>query len=106
MEKRMREIGRKWERKDREKRRRNVIVKGIKTEDKQIEKAVRKLLNVKGLEGEVQWIKELENRKEDGGGMAAVRMKEGAGKREIMLKNRKVRGWRERIEDDLTFEER
>ena len=106
MEERVREIEGKWERKEREERRRNAVIRGINLEGKEIEKTVVKLLKDIWVEGEMEWIRELGTRKEEGEGMALVRMKEGAGKRELMLKKNKLKGRRERVEDDLTFEER
>ena len=103
VEERLREIEGKWERKEREERRRNAVIRGIKLEGKEIEKAVVKLLEEIGVEGEVEWIRGLGKRKDEGEGMALIRMKEGAGKRELMLKKNKLRGRRERIEDDMTL---
>lgn len=77
----MREIEGKWERKEREERKRNAVIREIKVEGKEIEKAVIKLLKEIGVEGETEWIRELGKRKEEEEGMALVRMKEGGGEK-------------------------
>lgn len=97
---------RKMERREREERRRNFIIRGA-TREGTIKQAVEEVLEKIGAEGRVERVRELKNGTVQGKErMIEVRMEDTEGKKEVMRRKRELRGRREKIEDDLTWKER
>ena len=105
-ETRVKEMERKIEMKEREQKRKNIIIKGVGREGTEMEWA-KAVLEVMGVQGRIERVKELGGR----GGkreevMLEVRMGSVEDKREIMKNKGKLRGRKEWIGDDLTWKER
>jgi len=106
LEKKVWELGRWREREEREKRKRNVVVKGLEVGEGGIMKAVGELWERMGVKAEVEKMWEVNKRKEGNKKMTLVKIKDREMKREMMQKKGALRGREERIEDDLTVMER
>jgi len=108
MEIRIREMERRVERKEREERRKNVIMKGIKGGKgiDEIEKEVEGLLRDVGIEVELEGIKVIGEGRKGETRPIVVKMRKMEQKRELMIRKRKVRERGIIIEDDLTWRER
>ena len=105
-EARVQEVERKLEMKEREGKRKNVIIKGVGREGTAMQRA-KEILAIVGIKGGIEGAKELgggrQERKEV---MLEVRMENMEAKREVMRNKGKLRGRKERLEDDLTWKER
>jgi len=102
---RVKRLERKIERKEREERRKNIVVKGLKEEDenaKGLEKVWKKL----GVEVKVEEVKRVRAGGGRGGGIVIVKVGSEEEKKGIMQSKRKLRGEEVWIEEDLTWEER
>jgi len=108
MEIKIRGMERRLERKEREERRKNVIIKGIKGRKgkDEIEKEVQGLLRDVGIEVELEGIKVIGEGKKGETGSIVVKMRKMEQKRELMIRKRKVRERGIIIKDDLTWRER
>ncbi|EZA56118.1 hypothetical protein X777_03726 [Ooceraea biroi] len=106
VERKVRELERWREIEERERRKRNVIVKGVEVQGEGIEGAVRRIWKEIGAEAEIEETREIGKKSERGRKMILVKLKDREGKREVMSKKRALRGRMERIEDDLTMKER
>ncbi|EZA50989.1 hypothetical protein X777_10537 [Ooceraea biroi] len=106
VERKVRELERWREIEERERRKRNVIVKGMEVQGEGIEGAVRRIWKEIGAEAEIEETREIGKKSERGRKMILVKLKDREGKREVMSKKRALRGKMERIEDDLTMKER
>ncbi|KAK2579365.1 hypothetical protein KPH14_000824 [Odynerus spinipes] len=83
-----------WER---EERKRNIIIKGVKLGEWEAKGKVEELMKIMGVEGEVERIRELTGR-----GMIWVRLNNERQKKEVMIKKKALKGRIEWIEEDLT----
>ncbi|XP_029054881.2 vicilin-like seed storage protein At2g18540 [Osmia bicornis bicornis] len=107
IEEKLKEIERKLERKEKEERRKNIIIKGTKTKREEMKEKAEEILKVTGVEGAIEEVKAVgpvEKGKELY--MMQVKVKTVELKRKIMENKRALKGREERIEDDLTWEER
>ncbi|KYM96706.1 hypothetical protein ALC62_12627, partial [Cyphomyrmex costatus] len=106
-EDRMGKIEKKIEMREREERRKNIIIKGLegKTSDVHVE-AERVLREILQLKVGIEEVKEVGSRREGGRRMAVVKLCSKEAKREVMMKKNKLKGRIERIEDDWTWKER
>lgn len=103
MERKLKEMEKWREMKEREERRRNVVVRrGVK----EVEIKVRKLIQELGIEAETEEVKCVGNRTEEKKGTAIVKIKKVEGKKEIMKRRREIKDKEIRIDDDLTWKER
>ena len=104
---RMRRMEVMQDKKEREGRRNNVVVRGVVTEGREVGEEIRKLWGRMGLERgdikEVVWIGKAGG---GGSGMVLVKMAGRDEKRKVMEARKNLKGGRERIDDDLTEEER
>jgi len=105
MEIKIRGMERRLERKEREERRKNVIIKGGKGKN-EIEKEVEGLLREVGIEVELEGIKVTGEGRKGEIGPIMIKMRKMEQKRELMIRKRKVRERGIIIEDDLTWRER
>ena len=88
-------------------RRNNVVVRGLGAKEMEEEKEVKKLWAEMGVEeGGIREVKRIGRRGEKGNGMILVKLAGREGKIKVMEAEKKLRCRRERIDDDLTEEER
>lgn len=106
MNKKLKGIERKLELKDREERRKNVIIRGLKVEGEDRKKKVEEIMDFIGAKVDVIETKRLAEDREKGREMVWVRLKDEEQRREIWGKKSKLRGRKERIGEDLTWRER
>lgn len=100
--KRIEEMERKWERVERDSRRKNIIMKGIRTDAGDNNNKVKMILNEIGIEEGIGEINMLNKER----GVAIVKLENMETKKKVMREKRKLVGRRERIEDDMTWRER
>lgn len=91
MEERVRILEREKERKDRIERRNNIVVRGYKGKDGDAKKGVEEVLKQIGTNVKVEEVRVVKTGKEERGGMAVVRLREGD-KREVMEKKKRLKG--------------
>ncbi|XP_043288417.1 golgin subfamily A member 6-like protein 22 [Venturia canescens] len=104
---RVREVERELERREREERRNNIVIRGVKmAEGEEWEREIEKIWENLGVEGGRKEMRRIGRVDEGGRGMVLVRLEGREKKIEIMRAKVKLKGNRERIEDDLTKEER
>ena len=97
----------KWrEEGEREKRKINIIIKGVEPGDKEVKKVVEELWKVMGVKARAAEVKEIGRRSGRERRMVWVRMEDREGKIEVMKKKIALRGRTEKIEDDWTLKER
>lgn len=93
------------ERREREEKRGNIVMKGIKEGKEGLRVEVCKLLKEIGVVGTVEEVRRIGARRKDGTNMAVVKLGNLAMKRDVMEK-KMLKGREERIEEDLTWRER
>ncbi|XP_029054503.2 golgin subfamily A member 6-like protein 1 [Osmia bicornis bicornis] len=101
------ELEKKWGRKEREERRRNIIIRGTKVRREEMKKKAEEILMLTGVENAIEEVKEVgvgERGKEVS--MMLLKMKSNELKRRIMENKKALKGREERIEEDLTWTER
>ena len=107
METEVRKMEVKQDRKDRAGRRNNIVIRGLGWEGGEVEVGVRKLWDRMGLEGVgVKEVARIGREGGDGRGMVLVKLAGREEKRKVMEARKKLKGGKERIEDNLTEEER
>jgi len=94
------------EMREREDRRKNIIIKGMNTEGGEMRKEVEELLGEIGAKVEIEGVRLIGGGERGRGGIVWVRFKQLEQKREVMQRKKELRGRKERIEDDLTWKER
>lgn len=99
----VRELERRWEKKEREERRKNVIIKGLKVKEGNRREAVEEVLNVLGVRGNIEEVKRVGEDREQDGEMVLVSEEQRG---EIMKRKRELKGRKERIMEDWTWKER
>ncbi|XP_046145529.1 uncharacterized protein LOC123988824 [Osmia bicornis bicornis] len=104
---RVRELENIWERKEREERKKNVIIKGIKTTREEMKEKAEEILKIIGVEEAVEEVKAI-GLTEGGKGvnMVQLKIKTVDLRRRIMEEKKALKGREERIEEDLTWAER
>ncbi|XP_043275446.1 trichohyalin-like [Venturia canescens] len=101
------EVEKELERREREERRNNIVVRGVNVaEGVEWEREIEKIWERLGVEGGRKEMRRIGRVDEGGRGMVLIRLEGREKKVEIMKAKVKLRGNRERIEDDLTKEER
>ncbi|XP_011883873.1 PREDICTED: uncharacterized protein PF11_0207-like [Vollenhovia emeryi] len=106
LEGRMKGIEVRLEREEREKRRRNIVVRGIRGGKEKVETEIRKIMKENGVKEEGMEIKMIEEGKEGEVKLAVVRIEELEEKKRLMRERRKLGEKGVRIEDDLTWKQR
>lgn len=106
VEERVKTVERKLERGEREKRKRNILVKGLRLakEEKEMKEKVEKLMKEIGVEVRIKK-RNIETGRQERGSMLIVEVENEKEKSEIMENKRKLRGREIWIEDDLTWKE-
>ncbi|XP_066590571.1 trichohyalin-like [Prorops nasuta] len=109
IEKRLRRLEWERERKERERRRNNVVIWGMERiggDENEVLEEVEKIMRMIGVEDGVQEVRKIEGGREGGRKGVEVKLKNREAKRKVMEGKRGLRGRKERVEDDLTWEER
>ncbi|CAK9816316.1 hypothetical protein ANTPLA_LOCUS8955 [Anthophora plagiata] len=106
IDRRVRELEIRIDKKEREERRRNIIIKRVKVEGNEDKKAVEQIWAGLGIKEKVEEVRRVGRVDGEGRSMVLVRMEGMEGKREVMKAKRELKGRPERVEDDLTVEER
>lgn len=106
MDDKMKEIEWKLEKREREERRRNIIIKGLEEREGRRREVVEGLLRDIGVVVEIGEIKRIGGDKEKGREMIVVKLGSEEQKREVMRNKRKLKGRREKIMEDWTWKER
>ena len=94
------------ERKEREERRKNVIIRGLEVKEGKRREAVEEVLKVIGARGNIEEIKRVAGDREKDREMVLVRMRNEEQREEIMKRKRELKGRKERILEDWTWKER
>lgn len=102
---RIKEIERKIEIKEREERRKNVVMKEIKVRKGKRKEAVEEILKDIGIKGRIEGVRKLRGNVEKKTDIW-VRLENEKQRRKVMEKKKKLRGRKERIMEDLTWKER
>ncbi|XP_071581240.1 uncharacterized protein [Temnothorax nylanderi] len=103
---RMREIERKLEKKEREERRRNVVIRGLEVKEGGRRQEAEKLLEGINVKVKVIEVKKIGGDIEKGREMVLLKLENEEQKWEIMEKKKNLAGRKERIMEDLSWEER
>jgi len=101
---RIRELERKIEKKEREDRRRNIVVRGIKGGKKEVEREIKKIMRELGLEVDTENMRSIEGKGKEVN-LTIVRLQNIGQKKRVMEGRRGVKGRNIRIEDDLTWKD-
>ena len=100
---RLRRMELRQDKKEREERRNNVVVRGMEIEGEEVEKEVKKLWTRLGVdEGGIKEVRRVGRTGKTGNGMVLVKLEGREEKRKVMEARRKLKGRRERVDDDLT----
>lgn len=105
MEKRMREMKRKLKRKERDDRKRNIVIKGLRVEEGRVKEGIEKLMKEIGVKVKIGEIRRIRTGKEERGEMVIVRLNNEEERRKIESK-RKLKGEKVWIMEDLTWGKR
>jgi len=100
MSRKIKEIERKLERKEREERKRNLIIRGLEVKEGKRKEAVDELMKVIGVDTEIKEVWRVVAEKEKGKEMVGIRIENTEKRKEILEKRRNLRGRRERIMED------
>jgi len=103
---RLRTLERKWEAKEREERRRNIIIKGAEVKEGKRREAAEEVIEAMGVKAEIEGVWKLGKGEREGREMILVKLKEESQRKEILEKKRNLRGRKERVVEDWTWEER
>lgn len=103
---RLREVELKMDKREREGRRRNLVIRGINMGGKGVEEEVKELWRKMELKEEIEAkeVRKIGREDSKGRGMILIKLESLEVKKRVMEAKKKLRGGRERIEDDLTVE--
>lgn len=105
MEERIRKIERICDRKERQQRKRNIVIKRYKDE-RELKSKIDEIFKKIGAKVEIDGIKEIKTSREDWGGLAVVSLKSEEDRREVLRKKKGLKGENIWIKEDLTWKER
>jgi len=94
------------EKREREERKKNLIVRGLEVKEEKRIEAVEELMNRIGVELKVREVWKITGEKEKGREMVGIKVEEGEKRREILEKKKKLRGRKKRIMEDWTWKDR
>lgn len=107
MEERVWELEWREERLERQRRRKNIVIRRIQLGEGDVKEKVMQLLTVvMGIQVEIQWVRKIGRKDKDGGEAVVVGLKDEGQKIQVMSNKVKLKGRKERLENDLTFRER
>lgn len=92
--------------KEREERRKNVIVRGIEVKEGRKQEAVEKMLRVMEARVKIKEIRKLGGEKDKRWEIILMKLENEEQRREVMLRKRNLRGRKERVLEDWTWKER
>ncbi|XP_077277353.1 uncharacterized protein LOC143905674 [Temnothorax americanus] len=102
----MRELERRLERKEKEERRRNIVIRGLEVKEGGRKENAEKLLEGIGAKVKAIEVKKIGGDAEKGREMVLLKLENEEQKWEVMEKKRSLVGRKERITEDLSWEER
>ncbi|XP_011864665.1 PREDICTED: uncharacterized protein LOC105560291 [Vollenhovia emeryi] len=102
----MLEMEKRMENKEREEKRRNVVMRGVEVREGKRREAVEEVMKIIGAKAEIKEVRRIGERREEGREMLLVKLENEEQKWDIMEKKRNLRGRPERISEDLTWKER
>ncbi|KAL6416393.1 hypothetical protein ACFW04_011573 [Cataglyphis niger] len=100
------EMENRMERREREERRRNVLIKGVEVKEGKRRVAVEELFDSIGIKAEIEEVRKIGGSVEEGREMMVIRLKNEDQKREVWNKKKLLKGRKERILEDGTWKER
>ncbi|KAL6417325.1 hypothetical protein ACFW04_014576 [Cataglyphis niger] len=103
---RLNEMENRMERREREERRRNVLIKGVVVKEGRRRGAVEELFDNIGIKAEIKEVRKIGESVEEGREMMVVTLKNEDKKREVWNKKKLLKGRKERILEDWTWKER
>ncbi|KMQ90533.1 hypothetical protein RF55_9482 [Lasius niger] len=106
MENKVRGMERKLERKEREERLKNVVIRGVKTWKGDLKWGVEQVWKEIGAKVRVQELRKSRTGKEEWGDMVIVKLGSEEQKKEVLRRRKGLKGKKIWIEEDLTWEER
>lgn len=106
MEKKMRGIERKIERREKEERGRNVVMRGVRQRKGDLRWGVEQVLKEIGAAVEVQEVRKVRSGREEGGDMVIVKLGNEEERMEVLRKKRSLVGKKIWIDEDLSWEVR
>lgn len=106
VEKKVEEIEWRIEMKEREERKRNLLIRGLRVKEGKRKEAVEEIMRDIGAEVEVEEVKRLGGNGKEGKEVVWVKLRDERQRREVMEKKRKLMGRKERILEDWTWKER
>ena len=106
MEEKVRVMEIRIERKEREDRKRNIVIRGLKIERGNARQEIEGIMKEIGVEVKMEKIKQVRTGKEEWGDMVVVKLGGEEEKRKVMEGKKKLRGGKIWIMEDLTWKER
>ncbi|XP_067214178.1 uncharacterized protein [Linepithema humile] len=103
---RLKEIEKKMERKEREERRKNLVIKGIEVKEGKRKEAVEGLMKDIGAEVKMEETWKIAEDRDKGREIVGIRIENEEKRREIWEKKKTLKGRKERIVEDWTWKER
>ncbi|XP_046145528.1 uncharacterized protein PF11_0207-like [Osmia bicornis bicornis] len=103
----LKDLESKWERKEKEEKRRNIIIRELKAKREETREKAEEIMEAIGVRDAIVEVKALglaEGGKEVN--MVQIKLKSMEVKKDVMVKKKALRGKDERIEEDLTWKER
>ncbi|KAL6421352.1 hypothetical protein ACFW04_014689 [Cataglyphis niger] len=101
---RLNEMGNRMERREREERKRNMLIKGVEEGRRRV--AVEELFDSIGIKVEIEEVRKIGGSVEEGREMMVVRLKNEDQRREVWNKKKLLKDRKERILEDWTWKER
>ena len=105
VEQRLKNVERKMEGKEREERKKNIVIKKIKIDNEDLKGEIGRIMKEIGAEVEIKDIRKV-GAVQEGRGIVIITLGNVEQKRQVMEKKRKMRGREEWIDEDLTWTER
>lgn len=102
----MRKLERAWEYKEKEERRRNLVLRGIRIGERGIREITEEVLKKIGVEAKIEDIKKIDIGKKDKDSLVVIKVGSEEEKSRIMQNKWKLKGSEIWLNDDLTWEER
>lgn len=94
------------EKREREKRRKNIIIRGVEVKEGKKKEVIERIMKDIGADVRVKEIKRLGRDREKDRKMVWLRLEDEEQRREVLRKKSRLRGRKERIMEDWTWEER
>lgn len=102
---RVRDLERRMEMKEREERKKNILIRGVKIKEEKRKEAVEEIMEVIGVRVTIEVVRKLRGGEKEGE-LIWVRLGSEEQRKEVLRGRKKLRGRRERIMEDWTWKER